>query len=172
MEHQTKVEAKEKGSDGVFIFPRGRKGLHWWFWICCPFRRGPVFWTGLSFPLSSLSSSRSRPAAGGRLVKSAAVCSVIKIIQVLLGLPQEGSMGAWGLSGYTAQFASLPRKNRTVIYCTSARSHWETEGPLKAQRWDRCISSARGSNCMNQHMGVLTTRWYLNCSSNNGSLSL
>lgn len=46
------------------------------------------------FPLSPLSSPLSRPAAGGQLVKSAAVCSVIKIIQVLLGLPREGGMGA------------------------------------------------------------------------------
>lgn len=38
--------------------------------------------------------------------------------------------GEWGLSGYTAQFSSLTRKNCTVIYCTACSTHWETEQPL------------------------------------------
>lgn len=59
-----------------------------------PVWRHGVVLTWPFFPLSALSSLLSHPAAGWPLVKSAAVCSVIKIIQVLLGLPPEGGRGA------------------------------------------------------------------------------
>lgn len=62
-----------------------------------PFWRHRAVLTWPFFPFSSLSSLLSHPGAGGELVKSAAVLWVIKIIQVLLGLPWEGSIGGVGV---------------------------------------------------------------------------
>lgn len=66
----------------------------------------------------------------------------------------------------TIRLSSQKEPHCYILYLAAAHSHWETEGPLEAQRWERVAVT------VNQRMGVLTTRWYLNCSSNNGSLSL
>lgn len=51
-------------------------------------------WSGFDLAfLSVFLPLLSHPGAGGELVKSAAIRCVIKIIQVLLGLPWEGGMG-------------------------------------------------------------------------------
>lgn len=130
--HQTGAREKEKGSVSVFIFPPCRKGLHWWFWICCPFRDTARFWPGLSFLFPPFSSQLSHPGARGREepVQSAAIRWVIKIIQVLLGLPWEGGTGRGrGLSGYTAQ--SAPSYQDCYILYWLLHAPWETEELLE-----------------------------------------
>lgn len=125
---------KKKGSVRVFIFPPCRKGLHWWFWICCPFRDMKRFWPGLSFSFSSPSPC-SHPGAEGELVKSAAIRCVKKIIQVLLGLLWEGGKGGdWGVKWLYSTIHLSPKKEEPcyiLYWLAHERTRCETEESLE-----------------------------------------
>lgn len=120
-----------------------------------PFRRHSVFF--FLFLLSFLSPPQ--PAAGGQLVKSAAVCGVIKIIQVLLRSP--GLEGGAGLSGRTAQFTSHTQKESTLLL------YWETQGRLEmVSSWRRStkvgvLTLACGGACESAYGGTKDTLVFL-----------
>lgn len=119
----------------MFIFPPSRKGLHWWFWICCPFGDTERFWPGLSFlfPLFPPPSLSHSPRSWRGACKVSSHTLYYKNNPGFTGIAMGGWHGGeWGLSGYTAQFPSLTRKNCTVIYCTDCPTctHRETEEVL------------------------------------------
>lgn len=85
-----RLEEKRTEQPACLFFPLDENAFIDGLLAMVPFRRRAA----LSFFSSLLSFlSPPQPAAGGQLVKSAAVCGVIKIIQVLLGSPGFGGVG-------------------------------------------------------------------------------
>lgn len=93
----TRLKQKKKDQSGcLFFLPAEKAFIDGFGYAALLETRSGFDLAFLSFFLSFL-PSLSHPGAGGELVKSAAIRCVIKIIQVLLGLPWEGGM--WGGEG-------------------------------------------------------------------------
>lgn len=94
---RTRLKQKKKKKDQsecLFFLPAEKAFIDGFGYAALLETRSGFDLAFLSFFLSFLLPlSLTHPGAGGELVKSAAIHCIIKIIQVLLGLPWEGGMG-------------------------------------------------------------------------------